>query len=88
MTAGWMHAGDRRPGRRLKAPEEGNRGQQVLCYGDFIEGPGAAVSKLRRVFVVACRKLRAAASRAVTATCDVGHTPMFAIRCTTGNVGL
>jgi hypothetical protein len=53
-----------RPGRRLKAPEEGNRGQQGLCYGDFIERPGAAVSKLLRLFVVACRKLRDAASKA------------------------
>jgi hypothetical protein len=51
-------------GRRLKAPEEGNRGQQGLCYGDFIERPSAAVSKLRRLFVVACRKLGDAASKA------------------------
>ena len=28
MTAGWMRAGLLRPGRRLKAPEEGNRGRQ------------------------------------------------------------
>jgi hypothetical protein len=28
MAVGWMRAGLLRPGRRLKAPEEGNRGQQ------------------------------------------------------------
>jgi len=28
MAAGWMRAGLARPGRRLKAPGEGNRGQQ------------------------------------------------------------
>ena len=28
MAAGWMRAGYLRPGRRLKAPEEGNRGQR------------------------------------------------------------
>ncbi len=28
MAAGWMGAGLLRPGRRLKAPEDGNRGQQ------------------------------------------------------------
>jgi hypothetical protein len=28
MVAGWMCAGVLRPGRRLKAPEEGNRGQR------------------------------------------------------------
>jgi hypothetical protein len=35
MAAGWMRAGHIRPGRRLKAPEEGNRGQQGMCYGDL-----------------------------------------------------
>ena len=28
MAAGWMCAALLRPGRRLKAPEEGNRGQR------------------------------------------------------------
>jgi len=31
MAAGWMRADLRRPGRRLKAPGEGNRSQQRLA---------------------------------------------------------
>ena len=49
---------------RLKAPGEGNRGQRGLGYGDFTERAGAAVSKLRRLFVARCGGQREAASRA------------------------
>ena len=63
MAAGWMRAGLARPGRRLKAPGEGNRGQHGLGYGDFTERAGAAVSKLRRLFVAGCGGQREAASR-------------------------
>jgi hypothetical protein len=38
MTAGWMRAGYLRPGRRLKAPEEGNRGQREALWRFEREG--------------------------------------------------
>jgi hypothetical protein len=44
MAAACRRAGSPRPGRRLKAPEEGNRGQQGLGYGDLIGRVAAAVA--------------------------------------------
>jgi hypothetical protein len=43
MAAGWMGAGLPRPGRRLKAPGEGNRGQRGLRYGDLNRRVAGAV---------------------------------------------
>jgi len=51
MAAGWMRAGLARPGRRLKAPEEGNRGQQRLRYEDLAGRAAAAVCRCRLFFI-------------------------------------
>ena len=44
MAAGWMGAGLARPGRRLKAPGEGNRGQRGMRYGDLSGRAAKAVA--------------------------------------------
>ncbi len=61
MAAGWMRAGLVEPGRRLKAPEEGNRGQQRMRYGDFSERGAAAVGSFRLFWATAGEILAAAA---------------------------
>jgi len=44
MAAGWMRAGHPRPGRRLKAPGERNRGQRGMRYGDLCPRLAGAVA--------------------------------------------
>jgi hypothetical protein len=53
MAAGWMRAGFLRPGRRLKAPEEGNRGQRQKRYGDLSGRAALTASSFRLIFVSA-----------------------------------
>ena len=58
-----MPAGVPRPGRRLKAPGEGNRGQQGLGYEDFTWRAGAAVSEASPLLVAGWRNQQEAGSK-------------------------